>query len=146
MHHPLCVLPYNCSTRFRLITSDHLNLDGKGICVLTNETAQFLFLAVWDILVSIRGRDKNVTLHFQQKCYISQNVIVSIKSRKYLRFVHLFSQPLINCPRKLDYNGDMHHFHQKHKHKRLHKLRGNNYVCLHRLLEVHSCQIKIFSC
>ena len=34
MHHLLCVLPYNCSTRFRLITSDHLNLDGNGICYL----------------------------------------------------------------------------------------------------------------
>ena len=29
---------------------------------LTNETAQFLFLAVWDILVSTREWDKNVML------------------------------------------------------------------------------------
>ena len=34
MHQLLCVLPYKCSTRFRLITSDHLNLDGNGICNL----------------------------------------------------------------------------------------------------------------
>ena len=31
---------------------------------LTNETVQFLFLAVWDILVSTRGWDKNFTLLF----------------------------------------------------------------------------------
>jgi hypothetical protein len=35
-----------------------------SLYLLTNETAQFLFLAVWDILVSTRGWDKNFTLLF----------------------------------------------------------------------------------
>ena len=40
-----------------------LHCNGKDV-FLTNETAQFLFLAVWDILVSTRGWDKNFILLF----------------------------------------------------------------------------------
>ena len=40
---------------------------------LTNETAQFLCLAVWGILVSNRGWDKNFKLLFPYTCYVSQN-------------------------------------------------------------------------
>ena len=69
--------------------------------------------------------------------------------------MYLSSQPLINCPRKLGYNRTCIPFasdyavHNENTHAYTNYVhdgllsRGNNSVCLYRLLKVHSCQIKI---
>ena len=75
--------------RFRQKSMKILRTEEASLPFLTNETAQFLFSAVWDILVSTSGWDNNFTLLFPKKCCVSQNIIVSIKSFKYLRFVYL---------------------------------------------------------